>query len=141
MTDQSERRPPGRPKGSGDKVSPICVRLDPQLDASLRQVAREEGVALSEIVRACLVTVMEGSPVAIGQEWTAVRKIAVQQNAIGRNLNQLARAANQGNFPDRAELDEELTAMKASVEAMRDAFVRVAKRSRRGQLDLRKLRR
>lgn len=99
--------------------SRLCVRLHPddQLLLSERAAARQMAAAtyVSVLVRAHLRTL---SPLPKA-ELMALKRSVTELGAIGRNMNQLARAANQGARQSGTGQEDLLRILKVC-EAMRD---------------------
>ena len=95
-TDASERR-----------TAKVTVQLAPTERERLRAAAAREGKALSDYVRQLCLRRGGRPPVVAGtQRNPAAKELADELRAIGININQLARIANQtGEIRREAELD------------------------------------
>ena len=79
--------------------------------------AAQAGTPLSEYVRELCLTRLQAAPVVAGTTRNPTAKVLADElRAIGINLNQLTRIANQtGALRKEAELDQTLDAIKAAV--------------------------
>ena len=92
----------------------LGVRLSPEERARLLALAREHGCSISEIARACLLSVPLDP-----RRLPPANRIAVEQLArIGNNLNQLVKLLHQGRAP--AGLKGTLTHLIAAVDTLRE---------------------
>jgi uncharacterized protein (DUF1778 family) len=93
----------------------IGVKLTPDERAALEAAAEEQGAPLSTYVRElCL----RRAPIIVARTKRNPQASALlyELNAIGNNLNQLARRANiHGEVREPDELDVAITALKAAI--------------------------
>lgn len=82
---------PGRPKLRKE------VRLLPEEVARLESIAAAEGYSLTRWIIALVRARLDGGPQLGQHELVALGKSNLQLLAIGRNVNQIARAVNNGN--------------------------------------------
>ena len=95
------------------------VRLGPHISRLLRERAKGRGMPsatyIASLVRAHF---LDAAPLPQA-EYVAVKQAVIELSAIGRNLNQIARAMNQGGTPP-APGTAEVRAMLKVAEALRD---------------------
>jgi hypothetical protein len=107
------------PEDGARRVGRLSIRLRPDDQLLLRERARARGMPgatyVSVLVRAHLRSL---SPLP-KEELLALRRVISELGAVGRNLNQLARAANQGKPASGASRDD-LRALLKVCEALRD---------------------
>jgi len=93
----------------------IGVKLTPEERAELEAAARSQGAPLSTYVRElCL----RRTPVVVAgaKRNPEAKALLYELNAIGNNLNQLARRSNISGEPaPQGELDAAVTALKAAI--------------------------
>jgi predicted HicB family RNase H-like nuclease len=106
------------PEGAGSSGR-FNVRLGPQVSRLLRERARGRGMPSATYI-ACLVRAhfLDAAP-APKAEYVAVKQAVTELSAIGRNLNQIARAMNQGGRPPVPGAAEVRTMIQVA-EALRD---------------------
>ena len=105
-SDSSERR-----------TASLRAWVTPAEHKEVETAAALEGAALSEYVRECCLRRRGSAPVVAGTRRNPDAKaLAMELQAIGNNVNQLARVANQTGEIRRAEqLDETLSDVKAAI--------------------------
>jgi predicted DNA binding CopG/RHH family protein len=124
-TTVDELPPPPAP----DKVSRqarLYVRLAAEDWRLLRERARARGMAPATYVSILTRSHLRGGAPLPKAEFLALRQSVVELTTIGRNLNQIARAINQGGkpaMPGRAEVG----AMVKVAEGLRDHFKELLK--------------
>jgi hypothetical protein len=103
----------------GRRVTRLSIRLRPDDELLLRERARARGMPsatyVSVLVRAHLRSL---SPLP-KEELLALKRVVSELGAVGRNLNQLAHAANQGERVSGPERDD-LRALLKACESLRD---------------------
>lgn len=99
----------------------LNVRLEPEDWRLLRERARARGMASATYLSYLARSHLRGAAPLPKAEYTLLKQSLEQLAALGRNLNQIARAINQGDrpvIPGRAEL----AAMLKVSEGLRDHF-------------------
>ena len=109
------------------KAKPIrsracAVRLYDEEWAALVQFADQLGQTPSRIVRRLLREALTGGPDYFTDELRDVDKMSWELNAIGRNLNQLVKAANRGEVVEAAEIKRVANATRVQVAAVGQRF-------------------
>lgn len=108
--------------------SRVCIRLRPDDRLLLRERAHARGVASATYVSVLLRAHLRHLAPLPKEELVALKRSVAELGAIGRNLNQIARAANRGERvvgPGR----DELHAMLKVCEALRDNVKRLIRTS------------
>jgi len=105
-TDTSERRTVG-----------LTVQFTPSERKELGEAARQSGAATGEFVRRLCLSRRSFAPIVAGTRRNPEAKaLAEELRAIGNNLNQLARVANQtGELRREGELSRTLDILKAAL--------------------------
>jgi hypothetical protein len=101
------------------RASRLTVRLRPDDQILLRERASARGMAPATYVSVLVRSHLRSLAPLPKEEFLAVKKVVAELGAIGRNLNQIARAANHGervNGPGQ----EDLKAMLRVCEGLRD---------------------
>jgi len=91
----------------------LYVRLDPSDRSLLREQAAARGMATATYVAVLLRAQLRNLAPLPREELQALKAAVSQLGAVGRNLNQIARAMNRGGLvsgPDRKEMIEMLEA-------------------------------
>jgi hypothetical protein len=113
--------PTNTPPERVNRDARLNVRLEPQDWRLLKERAKARGMAsatyLSYIARSHL---RDAAPIP-KVEYTLLKQCVEQLATVGRNLNQIARAMNQGDRPARPGPAEVAAMLKVS-EALRDHF-------------------
>ncbi len=91
MSIKSQRTP-----RSAARSGVLHVRLHDQETAALKQLAAALGQPPSRLLRRLIREAITGGPDYFKDELVDLRRMVRELSAIGRNLNQLARAANRG---------------------------------------------
>jgi|SRR6516162_6137888 len=97
----------------------LCVRLRQDDRLLLHGRAAARGMAPATFVSVLVRSHLRGIAPVPREELLALKRSVAELGVIGRNLNQIARAANQGTKPDGPGR-EDLRAMLRVVEALRD---------------------
>ena len=100
------------------------VRLYPAEWTRLSALAAVFGVLPARILRRLVRELITGGPDYFPAEQAELVQTRQQLRAIGRNLNQLARAANQGQVLNAADVREALDACTAKMEAVHAVYQR-----------------
>jgi len=109
----------GRVEPSSARDSRLYVRLRPEDRLLLRERAAARGMAAATYVSVLVRSHLRNLAPLPKEELSALKRSVAELSAIGRNMNQIARAASQGGKrggPDR----EDLWAMFRVAEALRD---------------------
>jgi len=111
------------------------VRLLPEEKEALAQLAERLGVKPSRVHRRLIREAITGGPDYFDTELVELKKFRGQLLAIGRNINQLAKLANQGEgvVPSvlRRDLEEARTVIAGASRLYLQAIERVTQRSLR----------
>ena len=99
----------------------INVHLAPEVWRLLRERARARGMPSATYVSSLVRSHLLGGAPLPKAEYLALRQSVVELTAIGRNLNQIARAMNQGGRPTLPG-QAEVGAMLKVAEGLRDHF-------------------
>ena len=99
----------------------LNVRLEPEDWRLLRERARARGMASATYLSYLARRHLRGAPPLPKAEYTLLKQSTEQLAALGRNLNQLARAMNQSDRPTGPGRAEVAAMLKLS-EALRDHF-------------------
>lgn len=99
------------------RTSGLRVQLTPSERAALEAAAESNGASTSEFVRKrCLEGIHAAGRVAVVRRSPEIRRLIYELNAIGNNLNQIARIANTLRESPRPDvLDRALSALKAAI--------------------------
>lgn len=99
----------------------INVRLEPEDWRLLRERARARGMAAATYLSYVARCHLRGAAPLPKAEYTLLKQSVEQLAAVGRNLNQIARATNQAERPPTPGRAEVAAMLKVS-EALRDHF-------------------
>ena len=84
----------------------MTIRLPRFLVDAAKERAKAKGMATSRWIAALVQSSLMQKPVMVDQELTVLRSNIRELNAIGRNINQMARALNESkNNTDKVKLD------------------------------------
>ena len=109
------------------------VRFTDAEREEIEAIATALGVPAGALIRAAALGAARAGPALLAQEAVAVHRAAGALAAVGRNLNQIARALNGGDDVDAADLDVTLEAIRERVELLGDAHgALLAAHARRG---------
>jgi predicted DNA binding CopG/RHH family protein len=120
-TSTLEERPAPTTPENMSRDARVNVRLAPEVWRLLRERARARGMPSATYVSSLVRTHLLGNAPLPKAEYLALKQSVVELTAIGRNLNQIARALNQGGrtaLPGQAEV----SAMLKVAEGLRDHF-------------------
>jgi predicted DNA binding CopG/RHH family protein len=121
--------PPSAPERAQDWQR-LNVRLAPEIGRLLRERARARSMPFATYASTVLRSHLLGAAPLPKAEYLALAGTAAELSAIGRNLNQIARAMNQGgrtSAPGREEVAAMLkiaTALRDHIRALLDANAR-----------------
>jgi Bacterial mobilisation protein (MobC) len=93
----------------------IGIKLTPSERAQLETAAAEQGAALSSYIRELCLR-RTAPEVAATRRNPVAKELLFELNAIGNNLNQLARRANiHGEWPEHDEVEAVLAILKQAI--------------------------
>lgn len=125
------KRRKGRPlSGSKSKSEAVRVRLDEEEKEAFTRLADKLGVKPSILHRRLIKEAVDEGPEVFEKELAALLDANVQLSAIGRNINQIARAINQGAIVVEPIVSRDLEDVLSAVEAQKGAVRRMIKRAR-----------
>ena len=116
-------RPPSRATEVRSRM--LHVRLRDAEYAGLQQLAAALGQPPSRILRRLLREALTGGPDYFKDELVDLRRLVRELTANGRNLNQLARAANRGAVVEAAEVRRVVNAGMVQLAAIQALFDQV----------------
>jgi len=120
------------PKGQA-KTSSLRVRVNPQEHKALQQLAKTLDERPSQVIRRVMREAITGGPEYFSDGLKEIRTAHRELAAVGRNINQLAKAANRDERVVSKDLRRNLAAAKQQVERVanlyRDAVERVQRRN------------
>jgi hypothetical protein len=94
------------------------VRLTAAEDAVLHEIARAQSITVSDLLRRLIHAAVGLGPLVDGEDRELLRALRFELNAIGVNLNQIARAMNTGLVPPNKLLAERLVELKEGLVAL-----------------------
>lgn len=113
----------------------ITVRMPTFLLNAAKARAQSKGMALSRWIAALVQSNLTRHPVLTDTELQAVDTTTRELSAIGRNINQIARALNEAHFQtERVRLDR-LAALAEAIHKTRDAIRVLVRASRQAWRD------
>ena len=86
------------PKSKFAKSELIQVRISAQDKKAFSDLAERMCLSSAKRLRALLVEAVSDGPALVGQQAQAIHDAVRELTALGRNLNQIAKAANQGRL-------------------------------------------
>lgn len=98
------------------------IRLREEEWAALQQFAATLGQTPSRILRRLIREAITGGPDYFKDELLGVARMSRELAAIGRNLNQLAKAANRGEWLEAAEVKRVTNATRVQTAAVQARF-------------------
>jgi predicted DNA-binding protein len=107
------------PIDAARQATRLSIRLRPDDQSLLRERARARGVPTATYVSVLIRAHLRSLAPLPKEELLALRRTVAELGAVGRNLNQLARAANQGERVSGAARDD-LRALLKVCEGLRD---------------------
>jgi hypothetical protein len=106
-------------ESSGARPARLYVRLRHEDRLLVRERAAARGMAPATFVSVLIRSHLRNLPPLPKEELLALKRSVAELGAIGRNLNQIAKAANQGGKPSELQR-EDLRAMFRVAEGLRD---------------------
>lgn len=123
---------PARPPADGDvsEVTRLTVRVPAYVREAASQRAQAKGLRVTPWVAALVQSHVAATPVLTDTELQAVEAANRELGAIGRNINQIARALNEAHFQtERVRLDR-LAELSEKIDSMREAVRGLVRASR-----------
>jgi hypothetical protein len=111
--------PTTRVESQGARVTRLMIRLRPDDQILLRERAASRGLAPATYVSVLVRAHLRALAPLPKEELLALKKVIAELGGVGRNLNQIARAANQGG-PVTGPGREDVKAMLRVCEGIRD---------------------
>ena len=122
-------RPKSKPSEVRSRV--VGLRLREQEWAGLKTLAAQLDQPPSRLLRRLLREALTGGPDYFTDELRELHRMRVELSAIGRNLNQLARAANQGEALAGEDVRRVINAGLVQTAAVEELYVRGVEAARR----------
>lgn len=120
------------PKGEA-KTSSLRVRINPQERRALQKLAKALDENPSQVIRRLMREAITGGPEYFSDGLKEIRTAHRELAAVGRNINQLAKAANRDERVVSKDLRRNLAAAKQQVDRLaahfRTAVERVQRRN------------
>ena len=116
-----DARPTITPPDRVNRQARVNVRLEPEDWRLLRERAKARGMAAATYSSYVIRAHMRGAAPLPKAEYTLLKQSVEQLATVGRNLNQIARAMNQGERPAMPGRSEVAMMLKVS-EGLRDHF-------------------
>ena len=116
-------RPKAKPGAVRSKMAFVRLRADE--DAGLKKLAADLGQAPSRIMRRLIREALTGGPDYFDDGLLELRRMRTELAAIGRNLNQLARTANQGGAVGGDDVRRVIHAGLVQMEAVKGLYDRL----------------
>lgn len=107
---------------AGIRSRSLNVRVRDEERVALQEFAASLGQTPSRVLRRLLREAITGGPDYFKDELHDVRRMSGELNAIGRNLNQLTKAVNQGEWPDGELMRRVVNAARVEVAAVGERF-------------------
>ena len=131
LKSETPKRRNGRPiSGPKSKSEAVRVRLDEDEKNAFTRLADKLGVKPSILHRRLIKEAVDEGPEVFEKELAALLDTNVQLSAIGRNINQIARAINQGAIVVEPIVASDLEGVLSAVDAQKTAVRRMIKRAR-----------
>ena len=113
-----------RPKAKAPKVRSraAAIRLREDEWAGLKELAATLGQPPSRIIRRLIREALTGGPDYFDDGLLELRRMRAELAAIGRNLNQLSRAANQGGAVRGEDVRRVINAGLVQMEAVKELY-------------------
>jgi antitoxin component of RelBE/YafQ-DinJ toxin-antitoxin module len=109
----------------------VAVRLQPSEKAHFAAICKEHGVTMSEGFRRLARAAGGLGPTFDGEAKAAIEELTAQTRAVGVNLNQIARAMNQGLVPPDPTFRKVLEDIASAIQAYDLVYVSMVARSRK----------
>lgn len=113
-------RPKSKPAAARSRVA--FVRLREEEDAGLKELAATLGQPPSRIIRRLIREALTGGPDYFDDGLLELSRMRGELAAIGRNLNQLSRAANQGGVVRGEDVRRVINAGLVQMEAVKELY-------------------
>jgi len=113
------------------KTEALRVRITDEERSGLQQLASSIDTTPSKVLRRLLREALNGAPEYFADGLEELRAAHRELAAVGRNLNQLARAANAGQVVSSSEIASELTAVREEVRRVEEVYRAAVERIRR----------
>ena len=104
------------------RSSSVRVRLREEERGAFQDFAAQLGQTPSRIIRRLIREALTGGPDYFKDELADVGRMSRELARIGRNLNQLAKAANRGEWVEAAEVKRVANATRVVVDAVQARF-------------------
>ena len=119
----------GRPKAKPGAIrsKTVCVRLRAEEEAGLKKLAADLGQPPSRIIRRLIREALTGGPDYFDDGVLDLRRMHRELAAIGRNLNQLSRVANQGGAVGGEDVRRVINAGIVQMEAVKELYRRAVR--------------
>lgn len=141
QTAKSDSKPKGRPPlDVRPKSEAVRVRLDHDEKAAFNALAEKLGVTASSLHRRLINEAVGAGPQVFEVELAELLDANRQLSAIGRNINQIARAINRGSVVVEPIVAEDLSSVRAAVDQQKLAVRNMIKRARSRRLVLKPIR-
>ena len=118
-------RPKSKPAATRSRVA--FVRLREEEDAGLKELAATLGQPPSRIIRRLIREALTGGPDYFDDGVIDLLRMHRELAAIGRNLNQLSRAANQGAVVGGDDVRRVINAGIVQMEAVKELYLRAVR--------------
>ena len=118
-------RPPSKPPKVRSRMA--FVRLRDQEWAALKQLAAEMDQTPSRVLRRMIREAITGGPDYFDDGVGELRRMRTELAAIGRNLNQLSRTANQGGVVGGEDVRRVINAGIVQMEAVKELYGRAVR--------------
>ena len=103
------------------------ARLRPDEDAGLQALATAYGVPPSRIIRRLVREAINGGPDYFADGVKEIRMMHVHLAAVGRNLNQLVRAANRGEPILNTDVQRVVDVLRLQVAGIEDHYLKAVR--------------
>lgn len=125
------KRGRGRPKGTATKSVVLFVRVTEAEREAFKRAASDADLKASVLLRRFVrETGQRGVADLFPSDAPALREATSALSAVGRNLNQIAKAVNRGSAVIDAETGEDLRETLTAVRRLREAMREVLRRAR-----------
>ena len=116
-------RPRKRPNLAYSRM--LHVRLYPKEEAGVRQLAENLGETPSRLIRRLIREALTGGPDYFEDGLVDLRRMQRELASIGRNLNQLTRAANRGQVLNGDDVRRVINAGRVQTAAVEELYFRL----------------
>ena len=104
----------------------VCIRLSGDEKAALKALASEKGMTMSRLLLNCIRGLIVGRAAFLDRQAARLGELTSQVLAVGRNLNQIARAVNQAKTTIHIDADL-LRAVQSEVNGVREYLLELKK--------------